>query len=48
LKTKRETLAKERETHEEKKKKGEIPADAPTNESAQAKDLRTLDHWHLI
>jgi len=29
LKTKRETLAKERETHEEKKKKGEIPADAP-------------------
>jgi hypothetical protein len=29
LKAKRETLAKEREIHEEKQKKGEIPADAP-------------------
>ena len=29
LKAKRETLAKEREIHEEKKAKGEIPADAP-------------------
>jgi hypothetical protein len=29
LKAKRETLAKEREVHEEKKAKGEIPADAP-------------------
>jgi hypothetical protein len=29
LKTKREALAKEREVHEEKKAKGEIPADAP-------------------
>ena len=29
LKTKRETLAKEREQFEEKKAKGEIPADAP-------------------
>jgi hypothetical protein len=29
LKTKREALAKEREVHEEKKAKGEIPADTP-------------------
>ena len=29
LKAKRETLAKEREVHEEKKAKGEIPADTP-------------------
>ena len=29
LKAKREVLAKEREVHEEKKAKGEIPADAP-------------------
>ena len=29
LKAKREALAKEREVHEEKKAKGEIPADAP-------------------
>ena len=29
LKAKREALAKEREVHEEKKSKGEIPADAP-------------------
>lgn len=29
LKTKREALAKEREVHEQKKAKGEIPADAP-------------------
>jgi len=29
LKAKREILAKEREVHEEKQKKGEIPADAP-------------------
>jgi hypothetical protein len=29
LKTKREALAKEREVHEEKQTKGEIPADAP-------------------
>jgi len=29
LKAKRETLAKEREVHEEKQTKGEIPADAP-------------------
>lgn len=29
LKAKREALAKEREVHEEKQKKGEIPADAP-------------------
>ena len=29
LKAKREVLAKEREVHEEKKSKGEIPADAP-------------------
>ena len=29
LKAKREALAKEREVHEEKKGKGEIPADAP-------------------
>ena len=29
LKVKRETLAKEREVHEEKKAKGEIPADTP-------------------
>ena len=29
LKAKREVVAKEREEHEEKKKKGEIPADAP-------------------
>ena len=29
MKAKREALAKEREAHEEKKKKGEIPLDAP-------------------
>jgi hypothetical protein len=29
LKAKREALAKDREVHEEKKAKGEIPADAP-------------------
>jgi hypothetical protein len=29
LKAKREALAKEREVHEEKKTKGEVPADAP-------------------
>ena len=29
LKAKREVLAKEREVHEQKKAKGEIPADAP-------------------
>lgn len=29
LKSKREAVAKEREVHEEKKKNGEIPADAP-------------------
>jgi len=29
IKAKREALAKEREAHEEKKSKGEIPADAP-------------------